>query len=62
MLLVKTRLGPSSRHGLGVFAAEFIPSGIKVWAYCEGFDHRLSKEFAYHRRVVAIKDIKAIPS
>jgi hypothetical protein len=45
MLLVKTDLKPSPIHGLGVFAAEFIPAGTKVWEYIEGFDHRLSQEF-----------------
>lgn len=45
MLLVKTRLKRSSLHGLGVFAAEFIPRGAVVWKYVEGVDHRLSAEF-----------------
>jgi SET domain-containing protein len=45
MLLVKTALKTSTINGLGLFAAEFIPAGTKVWQYCEGFDHRLSLEF-----------------
>lgn len=38
MLLVKTYVDKSSIHGLGVFAAEFIPKGTKIWRYVEGFD------------------------
>ena len=45
MLLVKTKLKPSGVHGLGVFAAEFIPKGTRVWEFREGFDSRLSEEF-----------------
>jgi uncharacterized protein len=45
MLLVRTELKPSANHGLGVFAADFIPKGTRVWEYREGFDHRVSTEF-----------------
>lgn len=45
MLLVKTILGQSSVHGMGVFAAEFIPSGRRVWEFREGYDWRVSEEF-----------------
>ena len=38
MLLVKTYLDKSKIHGIGVFAAEFIPRGTKMWRYVEGFD------------------------
>ncbi|MGE0060532.1 MAG: SET domain-containing protein [Xanthobacteraceae bacterium] len=38
MLLVKTYLDRSPIHGLGVFAAEPIPKGAKIWRYVEGFD------------------------
>jgi uncharacterized protein len=38
MLLVKTKLAPSSIHGLGIFAEEFIPKGTTVWAFQPGFD------------------------
>ena len=33
MLLVPTRLAPSSIHGLGVFAAIDIPEGTPIWRY-----------------------------
>lgn len=45
MLLVKTELKPSPLHGLGIFAAEFIPRGNCVWVYVAVFDRRLSREF-----------------
>lgn len=38
MLLVSTRIGPSSIHGLGLFAAEPIPQGTKVWAFHAALD------------------------
>lgn len=41
MLLVKTEVRPSPIHGLGLFAAEFIPDGTVTWRYLDGFDQRL---------------------
>jgi len=38
MLLVPTYLEKSQIHGFGVFAAEFIPKGTKVWKFQAGFD------------------------
>jgi uncharacterized protein len=38
MLLVRTTLGPSEIHGLGVFAAEPIAKGTVVWSFTPGFD------------------------
>ncbi len=38
MLLVRTRLKPSTIHGLGCFAAERIPRGSVVWALDETID------------------------
>lgn len=38
MLLVKVYIDKSSIHGLGVFAAEQVPSGSEVWRFTEGFD------------------------
>ena len=38
MLLVKTYLDRSPIHGLGVFAAEFIRKGTRVWRFVESFD------------------------
>lgn len=44
MLLVKTKLGSSSIHGTGVFAAEFIPQGTRVWELTPHFDFKVSRE------------------
>lgn len=38
MLTVRTRLGPSLIHGLGVFAAEPIQEGQEIWAFTPGLD------------------------
>jgi len=47
MLLVKTYLDKSPIHGLGVFAAERIPKGTKIWRFVEGFDRcYTAKQFA----------------
>jgi hypothetical protein len=47
MLLIKTYLDQSPIHGLGVFAAEPIPKGTKIWRYVEGFDRSWSpRQFA----------------
>lgn len=44
MILVRTRVGPSTIHGSGLFAAEFIPRGTPVWRFLPGFDHDFSPE------------------
>ena len=47
MLLVKTYLGESAIHGLGVIAGEFIRKGTKIWRFVEGFDRAYSpRQFA----------------
>ncbi len=47
MLLVKTYLGESAIHGLGVFAGEFIRKGTKIWRFVGGFDRAYSsRQFA----------------
>src|SRR5262245_24022849 len=38
MMLVKTSVGPSAIHGLGLFTAQFIPRGTPVWRFLQGFD------------------------
>jgi hypothetical protein len=40
MLLVKTRIGPSPIHGIGLFAAEFIKAGTPIWVFHQGFDQK----------------------
>lgn len=42
MLLVKTKLGLSKIHGIGLFAAEFIPKGTITWKFIPGFDLEFS--------------------
>lgn len=38
MLLVPTRLAPSSIHGLGVFAVEPVGKGTPIWRFAKGLD------------------------
>ena len=38
MLLVKTRLGVSAIHGMGLFSDVFIPRGTAVWRFMAGLD------------------------
>lgn len=44
MLLVKTRLAPSSIHGMGLFAVEPIPRGAPFWRFEPGFDQSINSE------------------
>lgn len=46
MLLVRTRLGQSAIHGLGVFASDPIPQGTRVWRMVPEFDRILPAAFA----------------
>ncbi len=41
MLLVRTKIGVSLTHGIGLFASEFIAKGSRTWKFLEGFDLRL---------------------
>ena len=41
MMLVKTRLGLSAIHGIGLFADQDIPKGTPVWEFTEGFDQKI---------------------
>src|SRR3989344_7510023 len=38
MVLVKTKLGMSKTHGVGLFADQFIPKGAKTYQYTPGID------------------------
>lgn len=44
MLLIKTKLGPSNIHGLGLFADEYICTGQEVWRFLDGLDMILPRE------------------
>lgn len=51
MLMVRARVRPSSIHGLGLFALEFIPAGSTVWRFTDGFD-----------RTFTDADLQALPA
>lgn len=44
MMTVKTVLGPSKIHGIGLFADQFIPKGTIVWEFTPILDIELSEE------------------
>lgn len=44
MLLVKTKLGLSTIHGIGLFADQFIPKDTVTWRYNPEFDISFSEE------------------
>jgi SET domain-containing protein len=45
MLLVKTTRGPSRIDGDGLFAAEFIPKGTRIWEFRKGVDQRFDESY-----------------
>lgn len=44
MLMVKTKLGRSEIHGIGLFADQFIPKGTTTWVFAPGFDLRVEHD------------------
>lgn len=44
MMYVKTKLGKSKIHGIGLFADQFIPKGTVVWKFTPGFDRSFTKK------------------
>lgn len=50
MLLIDHYLAKSTIHGLGVFSAEFIPDGQKVWEFHPAID-----------RIVPEADFESLP-
>ncbi len=42
MMLIEARVAPSRIHGLGLFAAQFIPRGTPVWRFVPGFDREFT--------------------
>jgi len=44
MMTVKTKLGLSGIHGIGLFADQFIPKGSIVWEFTPVLDIELDKE------------------
>lgn len=43
MLLVKTKIGPSKIHGIGLFADQFIKKGTPIWRFAPELDLKLSE-------------------
>lgn len=43
MLLVKTKIGVSTIHGIGLFADQFIPKGTHIWRFHKGVDRKFTE-------------------
>lgn len=56
MLLVRTQIGPSKVHGIGLFAAQFIAKGTVTWQYHPDFDSTYSENDVW-RMPDAAKDL-----
>jgi SET domain-containing protein len=50
LLLIEHYVAPSSIHGLGVFAANFVPKGTKVWMFHAAVD-----------RVIPVSELAGLP-
>ncbi|MFH1456604.1 MAG: SET domain-containing protein [Patescibacteria group bacterium] len=44
MLLVKTKIGQSKIHGIGLFADQFIKKGTPIWRFNPGLDLKITEE------------------
>lgn len=44
MLLVKTKIGPSKVHGIGLIADQFIKKGAPVWRFTPGLDLKIDEK------------------
>ncbi len=44
MMLIRTRVAPSTIHGMGLFTVEPAVKGTPIWRFEPGFDHDFSPE------------------
>jgi SET domain-containing protein len=44
MMLIETRVAPSSIHGLGLFTLSAVRAGTPIWRFQPGFDHDFSPD------------------
>lgn len=44
MMLIRTRVAPSTIHGMGLFTVEPVAQGTPIWRFEPGFDHDFSPE------------------
>jgi SET domain-containing protein len=57
MILVKSKLGKSSIHGIGLFAEQHIAKGDKVWEFNEVLDCILSQKDIENLQVAAKEQV-----
>lgn len=58
MLLVQTKVSPSSINGRGIFADQVIPKGTPVWRFTHGLDIKLNEEEMMRLPELARKSIE----
>lgn len=58
MMLIKSKLGNSSIHGIGLFACEFVPKGTLVWKFDSNFDVVLTQEYMSTLPEAALEQFK----
>jgi SET domain-containing protein len=44
MMLIETRVAPSTIHGMGLFAVHAVPQNTPIWKFEPGFDRAFSPE------------------
>lgn len=42
MMLIETKVRPSSIHGMGLYTVQAVPRGTPIWRFEPGFDHDFS--------------------
>ena len=58
MLHVEAQAGISTIHGIGLFAAQFIPDGTVIWRFQPGFDLELSEKDLLRLTAAAQKQVR----
>ena len=58
-MLIRTRVGPSGIHGVGVFACEAAAAGVAVWRFEPAFD-RIVEEAEITDAPAAFRDFLAM--
>jgi len=58
MLLIKTKIGLSKIHGIGLFVDQFVPKGKIIWKFEPGLDLAITKKQLNYLPKLAQKFIK----
>lgn len=58
MILIRTRVGPSKIHGLGLFTVEPVAKGAGIWRFEPGFDRSFAPDQVAAWPVVAREHLR----